>query len=112
MKEIAKALAFLYSMGFIHGDLKMLNIVRIKNLLLLIDLDASAKIDTDCVGSKFSSGVLPPEMIHCFDDEKPEKRSQDRKDYEAYFASQDPEERAKRALQKVLCRELLARIVS
>lgn len=42
--------------------------------LLLIDLDASAwtdKIDRTreakyYVGAKFSSGILPPEMIYCF----------------------------------------------
>jgi len=72
MKELAEALLHLHEKRIVHGDLKMPNVVRTDTRLLLIDLDASAKVgdkdasvdDIDYVGSKFSSGVLPPEMIH------------------------------------------------
>ena len=54
-----------------HGDIKMVNIVRfrINNKLRLIDMDASAKIvplggeEDSFAGAKFSSAILPPEMI-------------------------------------------------
>jgi hypothetical protein len=38
----------------IHGDLKLLNVVRVKEKLCLIDLDASAVIGEGCyAGAKF-----------------------------------------------------------
>jgi len=78
MKEVAEALLHLHLKGIVHGDLKMPNVVRTGARLLLIDLDASAKVrnkdasedvstkdaNVQYAGSKFSSGVLPPEMIH------------------------------------------------
>eukprot|EP00978_Attheya_sp_CCMP212_P014188 scaffold36092_cov46-Attheya_sp.AAC.4 len=66
-KQIAEALQHLHNKKIIHGDIKLLNIVRFQGLLRLIDLDASARIsESDAksyIGSKFLSGVLPPEMI-------------------------------------------------
>jgi serine/threonine protein kinase len=62
MMEIGLALKHCHDQRLIHGDLKMLNIVRANNVMKLIDLDASAQFDEFC-GSKFSSGVLPPEMF-------------------------------------------------
>jgi serine/threonine protein kinase len=63
-KDIADALAHLHKNGMIHGDVKLLNAVRVGTRLQLIDLDASAKIgEGSFAGAKFSSGVLPPEMI-------------------------------------------------
>jgi len=61
-----------------HGDLKMLNIVRfrIDNRLRLIDFDASAIIvpiggeDESFAGVKFSSAILPPEMIERIETEE------------------------------------------
>ena len=72
--QIARKLNILHENGIIHGDLKMPNIVRMGENLVLIDLDASAKMnisveseDPSChVGKKFSSGILPPEMIFHF----------------------------------------------
>ncbi|CAJ1956573.1 unnamed protein product, partial [Cylindrotheca closterium] len=63
MKQVGEALQHLHKMKIIHGDIKMLNVVRITHLLELIDLDASTK-NGDSAGSKFSSGVLPPEMTY------------------------------------------------
>ncbi|CAJ1935161.1 unnamed protein product [Cylindrotheca closterium] len=63
MTEIGEALLHLHEKDIVHGDIKMLNAVRTNRRLLLIDLDASTKVG-DYIGSKFSSGVLPPEMIH------------------------------------------------
>jgi hypothetical protein len=48
----------------IHGDVKLLNAVRVGTCLRLIDLNASVKIgEVYFAGAKFSSGMLPPEMI-------------------------------------------------
>ncbi|CAJ1935074.1 unnamed protein product [Cylindrotheca closterium] len=63
MGEIGEALLHLHEKGIVHGDIKMLNAVRSNHRLLLIDLDASRKVG-EYIGSKFSSGVLPPEMIY------------------------------------------------
>ncbi|GMH74193.1 hypothetical protein TrRE_jg7728, partial [Triparma retinervis] len=75
----------------IHGDIKFLNVVRFSSRLRLIDLDASAPLCTDSTvfyaGAKFSSGVLPPEMIHTL-------KGDDLKTFETYFADvmkSDPE---------------------
>ena len=62
MKEIAEALAHLHQNNIIHGDLKMLNILRVDGRMRLIDLDAACTFD-ETAGCKFSSGVLPPEMF-------------------------------------------------
>eukprot|EP00978_Attheya_sp_CCMP212_P002885 scaffold5943_cov56-Attheya_sp.AAC.1 len=76
-KQIAEALQHLHNQKIIHGDIKLLNIVRFQGRLRLIDLDASARIsESDAksyVGSKFSSGVLPPEMIARLDQKQWEK---------------------------------------
>ena len=65
--QIAQAIQHLHEKKIIHGDLKLLNIVRYQERLRLIDLDASTKISENdskaYTGAKFSSGVLPPEMI-------------------------------------------------
>ncbi|KAF0726270.1 hypothetical protein AaE_009623 [Aphanomyces astaci] len=62
MRDVALALAHLHSHGMIHGDLKKLNILRVHQTLQLIDLDAATRVGDD-IGSKFSSGILPPEMF-------------------------------------------------
>eukprot|EP01031_Cornospumella_fuschlensis_P024191 gene24191-29260_t len=74
-KDIAKCMCHLHEQGLVHADLKLLNAVRLQRKILLIDLDAAVAIppsDADhdveefkggFVGSKFSSGVLPPEMF-------------------------------------------------
>ena len=62
MNQVGEALQHLHSKGIIHGDVKMLNIVRVDGRMRLIDLDAACKFGS-FAGSKFSSGVLPPEMF-------------------------------------------------
>ena len=69
-KQLAEAIEHVHSKGLIHGDLKLQNVVRFGGRLRLIDLDAAAEIDSfagakskSFAGLKFSSGVLPPEMI-------------------------------------------------
>lgn len=61
--HIAKALEHVHEKGFIHGDIKPLNIMRIDNKYKLIDFDAGAPIGIGYSGSKFSSAYAPPEMI-------------------------------------------------
>eukprot|EP00577_Skeletonema_sp_RCC1716_P003798 CAMPEP_0113416640 /NCGR_PEP_ID=MMETSP0013_2-20120614/25227_1 /TAXON_ID=2843 ORGANISM="Skeletonema costatum, Strain 1716" /NCGR_SAMPLE_ID=MMETSP0013_2 /ASSEMBLY_ACC=CAM_ASM_000158 /LENGTH=1678 /DNA_ID=CAMNT_0000303715 /DNA_START=200 /DNA_END=5233 /DNA_ORIENTATION=- /assembly_acc=CAM_ASM_000158 len=69
LKQVFEAVNHLHEEKLMHGDIKMGNIMRfrIDNKLRLIDLDASARIDLfdeqSCAGAKFSSAILPPEMI-------------------------------------------------
>jgi serine/threonine protein kinase len=63
MQEVGEALHHCHEHGIIHGDLKMLNVVRVQGKMRLIDLDAAAVIDEEVCGAKFSSGILPPEMF-------------------------------------------------
>ena len=70
MEQVMRCVDHVHTQGLVHGDIKMLNIVRLSldQRLRLIDLDAAVKIcEIDSggsyVGLKFSSAVLPPE---CF----------------------------------------------
>eukprot|EP00797_Seminavis_robusta_P006160 Sro140_g065480.1 Inherit from NOG: surface antigen (1094) ;mRNA; r:51836-55117 len=68
MKQVGDALNYLHGRGIIHGDLKMASVIRSSGRYKLIDLDASVRLmaqPTEYIGAKFSSGILPPEMIHC-----------------------------------------------
>ena len=71
LTEVFEAVAHLHDKGLMHGDLKLLNVVRFRrdNRLRLIDLDAAARIEekenqNSFAGAKFSSAVLPPEMFY------------------------------------------------
>ncbi|EOD13023.1 hypothetical protein EMIHUDRAFT_247174 [Emiliania huxleyi CCMP1516] len=72
LEQVFEAVAHLHAKGLMHGDLKLLNVVRFRrdNRLRLIDFDAAAKIvpvggeGESYAGAKFSSSVLPPEMFH------------------------------------------------
>jgi len=79
VKTIANALKGLRANNLCHCDLKMTNCVRFNNDLKIIDMDASSEVSPDndeskvredrfYAGKKFSSGILPPEMIHCIDE--------------------------------------------
>ena len=68
LEMLIDALAHLESHKVIHGDIKLLNIVRVKGMIKLIDMDAVANLDgSGFMGVKFSSGVLPPEMFVVLD---------------------------------------------
>ncbi|KAK1745632.1 serine/threonine-protein kinase [Skeletonema marinoi] len=77
-----------------HGDIKMVNIVRfrIDNKLRLIDSDASATIvppggeDETFAGAKFSSAILPPEMIKRIETEE------QLEEFNKYWESEDDED--------------------
>jgi serine/threonine protein kinase/Leucine-rich repeat (LRR) protein len=66
-KSLCACIAHLHSRNIVHGDLKPLNVVMVKNSVRLIDFDASSRITNDdsceCAGSKFSSAYLPPELF-------------------------------------------------
>ncbi len=91
-KEVAEAMRTLVENGICHGDLTLKNILRLNNgRLKLIDMDASTLLSPpgnfesrearSYVGAKFSSGVLPPEMICHFDQASLWKKQK----FEAYF---------------------------
>ena len=57
MYEVCKCLQHVHEQGIIHGDLKMLNILRVNGNIRIIDFDASCPIGTE-IGFKFSSGMI------------------------------------------------------
>ena len=62
-KEILTAVNDMHSKGFVHADIKPLNIVR-SDHWMLIDLDASCRISVDTVGFKSSTCYTPPETLY------------------------------------------------
>ena len=95
MQQVMECVQHLHEKGLVHGDIKMLNVVRLSldNRLRLIDLDAAAEIsafggDVSYVASKFSSAVLPPE---CF----AKLNADQAKQFESYFEGVDAELREK-----------------
>jgi hypothetical protein len=73
VREAADAIAHVHRKGLMHGDIKAVNFVRLAldGRLRLIDFDAAVPIPDSTLGApptyagaKFSSAVLPPEMIH------------------------------------------------
>ena len=65
-RDALQCLAHVHEKGLSHGDIKMNNVVRVDEKLRLIDLDAVAKLggEQSFIGAKFSSAVLPPEMLY------------------------------------------------
>lgn len=76
--DLATALEQIHECGIVHGDIKLLNVVRLNDRLRLIDFEAAVKQNLN-VGVKFSSGVLPPEMIAKLNSEETLR-------FEQYFA--------------------------
>ncbi len=64
--RIMRCAKYMHDRGFIHGDLKPRNIMRILHRLMLIDFDASARIGQQYSWSKHSSAYMPPEAICLF----------------------------------------------
>mmetsp|Transcript_74809 Transcript_74809/g.206351 ORF Transcript_74809/g.206351 Transcript_74809/m.206351 type:complete len:1089 (+) Transcript_74809:132-3398(+) len=72
LQEVGYGIAHLHDEQLMHGDIKSLNAVRAKidGKMRLIDFDASEQFSTHSVseksfaGAKFSSAVLPPELIY------------------------------------------------
>ncbi|CAK4860051.1 unnamed protein product [Aphanomyces euteiches] len=63
LEKVATHLAEIHDRGLVHGDVKKLNVLRVHNHdLKFIDFDAATPIGQP-LGSKFSSGILPPEMF-------------------------------------------------
>merc|ERR1712185_241532 len=90
-RQVILAAQHLHQRGLAHGDIKALNVspnrrARTTSLtrrfraqavrfardqqLRLIDLDAAVRISGGFAGAKFSSAVLPPEMIYELKDER------------------------------------------
>ena len=64
LQQLFEAVAHLHAKGLLHGDLKMLNVVRfaVDNRLRLIDLDAAVRIG-EPLGHKRSTGYAAPELV-------------------------------------------------
>jgi serine/threonine protein kinase len=60
--SIVRCVEGMHSQGFIHGDIKPLNLVRIDGAWKLIDLDASVPIGSRAL-MKYSTAYLPPESL-------------------------------------------------
>jgi ankyrin repeat protein/serine/threonine protein kinase len=62
-EDLVRCVDHIHSRGFIHGDIKPLNIMKnAEDRLILIDLDASCLIGQPA-GRKCSSAFVPPEML-------------------------------------------------
>ena len=66
MTQIGACVAHMHEKGFIHGDLKPLNIMRVAAKMKLIDLDSACECTSGKTpaGLKFSSAFVPPEMVY------------------------------------------------
>ncbi|RHY14995.1 hypothetical protein DYB32_010801, partial [Aphanomyces invadans] len=63
LEEIIRALQQLHIWNIVHCDLKMLNVLRVLYQVKLIDFDAATTVGHR-VGSKVSSGVMPPGTVN------------------------------------------------
>lgn len=70
IRDVVISLQHLHSKGIMHGDLKMNNILRVDGKICLTDLDTAAQIGQEFAGEKFSSAILPPEMLYQLKDEE------------------------------------------
>ena len=62
--QVARCLSHMHDHGYVHGDVKPLNIMRMGHGFKLIDLDASVSFAAgDFACAKFSSGFVPPECV-------------------------------------------------
>ena len=62
--QLTEAVAHMHSKGYVHGDLKPLNVMRMGGRCTLIDLDASVSFgEGQYAGAKFSPAYFPPEML-------------------------------------------------
>ena len=93
--SLANDLEDLHERNLYHCDLKIANIVRFREELKIIDMDASAEKMSEIIksdgredkfyaGKKFSSGILPPEMVH-FLDGTTVKGRRELQNFEKYF---------------------------
>jgi len=108
VQQVAEALAHMHEKKFMHGDIKLLNVVRFRldGRLRLIDFDAGAPIsveDPSYAGAKFSSAVLPPELFYKLKDEA------ERQALQSYWGSSEMELQAKVAPLKAGGRSFVVR---
>eukprot|EP00966_Prymnesium_polylepis_P078305 1815591-Prymnesium_polylepis.1 len=95
LQQVGESIAHLHEQELMHGDIKSLNAARarIDVKMRLIDFDASEKFATDgdktYAGAKFSSAIVPPELIHQF------KSAAERDALSKYWAKADKELQSK-----------------
>jgi serine/threonine protein kinase len=80
--DVFLAIAHLHEKGVGHFDIKLMNALRNNGHICITDLDASATLGSEYAGAKFSSGVLPPEMLAKLETDE------DINMYEEYFTKQ------------------------
>ena len=62
--QLVHCVEHMHDKGYLHGDIKTLNIIRVGSDWKLIDLDAACEIGIESVGYKYSSAYAPPEAIY------------------------------------------------
>ena len=62
--QLVHGVEHMHDKGYLHGDIKTLNIIRSGSDWKFIDLDASCQLGVENVGYKYSSAYVPPEAIY------------------------------------------------
>jgi serine/threonine protein kinase len=95
-RQVAEAIYHMHEHGIAHLDIKLPNALRHDNRICITDLDASASMaqgKEQFAGSKFSSAILPPEMMYQL------KSEAEIEAYNTYWSSVD----RKSALWQKIC---------
>eukprot|EP01036_Dinobryon_divergens_P037020 gene37020-48316_t len=71
--QLTNAVQHMHDKGYLHGDIKPLNVVRMGTQWALIDFDASCVLGVQAIGTKSSTAYICPEAIYISTDESKQK---------------------------------------
>eukprot|EP01041_Mallomonas_annulata_P004901 gene4901-9775_t len=71
--QLTNAVQHMHDKGYLHGDIKPLNVVRMGTQWALIDLDASCVLGVQTIGTKSSTAYICPEAIYISTDKSKQK---------------------------------------
>ena len=64
--NLVNGLRHMHMRGYVHGDLKPMNVLPVNDTMKLTDFDAAASLQAGSyVGAKYSSAYVPPELLWC-----------------------------------------------